>query len=155
MIPGLARPDILLPYCPEPGLPDLARTNNILHALVCVRPESNRLPYEAEILSVLRARAKVCYIANLNGRLFMEGGILRSRYASQFRFAEDPRGFLARYPELAAAFEAHFGIPAAGATIRSSLQDLSDLGLTTEKLFTSIVPEADFPWLSAGRPSSG
>jgi len=138
------RPDILLPYAAEEDLSSGLRRDRLRHAVVCVRPESNRLPYEAEILSVLRARAKVTYIANLNGRLFTEGGILRSRYASQFRFARDPRAFLESYPELALAFEEHFGLPVAEAPIRGSLGDLSEIGLSPEGLFTTIVPDSDF-----------
>jgi hypothetical protein len=138
------RPDILVPYAAEEDLSSGTRRDRIRHAIVCVRPESNRLPYEAEIVSVLKARARVTYIANLNGRLFTEGGILRSRYASQFRFARDPRAFLEQYPELALAFEEHFGVPVSEAPIRSSLGDLSEIGLSPEGLFTTIVSDADF-----------
>lgn len=138
------KPDILLPYAAEEDLSSGPRRDGFRHAIVCVRPETNRLPYEAEILSALRASAKVTYIANLNGRLFTEGGILRSRYASQFRFARDPRAFLELYPELAIAFEEHFGISASDAPIRSSLGDLSEIGLSPEGLFATIVPESDF-----------
>ena len=138
------RPDILVPYAAEEDLSSGTRRDRIRHAIVCVRPESNRLPYEAEIVSVLKARARVTYIANLNGRLFTEGGILRSRYASQFRFARDPRAFLGQYPELALAFEEHFGVSVSEAPIRSSLGDLSEIGLSPEGLFTTIVSDADF-----------
>lgn len=138
------RPDILLPFAAEEDLSSGPRRDRLRHAVICVRPESNRLPYEAEILSVLRARARVTYIANLNGRLFTEGGILHSRYASQFRFARDPRAFLELYPELALAFEEHFGLPVAEAPIRGSLGDLSEIGLSPEGLFATIVPDSDF-----------
>ena len=138
------RPDILLPYAEEEDLSSGPRREHIRHAIVCVRPESNRLPYEAEIISVLKARARVTYIANLNGRLFTEGSILRSRYASQFRFARDPRAFLEQYPELVLAFEEHFGVSVSEAPIRSSLGDLSAIGLSPEGLFATIVPDSDF-----------
>lgn len=138
------RPDILIPYAAEEDLSSEPRRDRLRHAIVCVRPESNRLPYEAEIVSVLKSRARVTYIANLNGRLFTEGGILRSRYASQFRFARDPRAFLERYPELALAFEEHFGVSVSEAPIRSSLGDLSEIGLSPEGLFATIVPDSDF-----------
>jgi hypothetical protein len=138
------RPDILRPYAAEEDLSSEPRRDRLRHAIVCVRPESNRLPYEAEIVSVLKARARVTYIANLNGRLFTEGGILRSRYASQFRFARDPRAFLEQYPELALAFEEHFGVPVSEAPIRSSLGDLSEIGLSPEGLFATIVSDSDF-----------
>lgn len=138
------RPDILLPFAPEDDLSCGSRREGLRHAVVLVRPESNRLPYEAEILSVLRARARVTYIANLNGRLFTEGGILHSHYASQFRFARDPRAFLELYPELALAFEEHFGLSVSEAPIRGSLGDLSEIGLSPEGLFATIVPDSDF-----------
>jgi hypothetical protein len=115
-----------------------------LYAIAYVRPESNRVVYESEIAKAIKQRMEILYIANLNGRLFTEGGILRSHYASQFRFAEDPRTELEAYPEVAAAFEAHFGLPAGHADIRGSLQGLEDLGLSPERLFTSIVPDSDF-----------
>jgi hypothetical protein len=140
-----ARPDILMPYKQAEGLSDSARRDEIAHALVYVRPETNRISYEAEIVSAIRKRkAEVVYTANLNGSLFSDCGILRSHYASQFRFASDPGGSLAEFPEIAAAFEAHFGISAARARLVGSLEGLDGLGLSPEELFADIVPARDF-----------
>lgn len=138
------KPDILVRYRETGADRDLDSREGTAYALVYVRPETNRLFYEGEILSAVRGRAEVAYMANLNGRVFVDDGILEAHFASQFRFAADPAACLAEYPEIAAAFEDHFGLPAAEADIVGSLRAVAEGLFTGEGLFNDIVPSADF-----------
>jgi hypothetical protein len=140
----LPKPDILVPYRDLDSRQDLGLPSGRVYALAYVRPETNRSSYEGEIVRALRGRAELVYMANLNGRLFSEGGILASHYASQFRFARDPRAFLGEYPELAGAFERHFGIPADEADIMGSVSAVEWGFSSAEELFSTIVDDADF-----------
>jgi hypothetical protein len=139
-----AVPNILVRYRPAEDDEDPAAAGGTAYALIYVRPETNRLFYESEILSAVRRRAEVVYMANLNGRLFLERGILASHYASQFRFARDPRAFLACYPELAACFLRHFGVGCGEAEILSSFEAVERGLFTAEELFADIVQGEDF-----------
>lgn len=141
---GPAKPNLLVRYRTSEGDHGLDGHDGTAYALIYVRPETNRLFYEGEILSAVRHRAEVVYMANLNGSIFLEHDILRAHYASQFRFANDPRAALAEYPEVAAAFESHFGLPASEADIVGSFTAVEELGLSSEELFSDIVPGTDF-----------
>jgi hypothetical protein len=138
------KPDILLPYPEEEdGLTD--RPERSAYAVVYVRPETNTILYERAIVSGIRKRGdKVIFTANINGSLFLRDRILEEHYASQFRFAADPREELARYPEIASRVEAHFGVRADGASILGAFEAVSRLGVPEETLFGSFMPDAEF-----------
>lgn len=140
----LPKPDILVPYRDQGSRVDPDSPSGRVYALVYVRPETNHSSYEGEIVRALKGRAELVYMANLNGRLFTEGGILASHYASQFRFARDPRASLLEYPEVAGAFERHFGLPAEDADIMGSLRAVEWGFSSAEELFSTIVDDADF-----------
>lgn len=140
----LPKPDILVPYRDSGSRVDPDCPSGRVYALAYVRPETNRSSYEGEIVRALKGRAELVYMANLNGRLFTEGGILGSHYASQFRFARDPRACLSEYPEVARAFESHFGLPAAEADIMGSLRAVEWGFSNAEELFSTIVDDSDF-----------
>ncbi len=139
-----SRPNILVRYriCEDDA--GLDERSGSAYALIYVRPETNRLFYEGEILSAVRHRAEVVYMANLNGSVFLDHGILAAHYASQYRFAADPQSCLEEYPEVAEAFEHHFGVRAADATVTGSLRAVEGGDFTAEGLFSSIVPGTDF-----------
>jgi hypothetical protein len=139
-----ATPDLLVPYSVPGGAAMPEDSYKAAYALVAVRPETNRVFYEGEILSAIRNRADVVYLANLNGRLFLDRGILRDHYASQYRMASDPRAAIKAYPELASAFERHFGLPWEKAPVAGSFEAVERLGMAPEELFSTIVPDVDF-----------
>lgn len=113
--------------------------------MIYVRPETNTVLYERAIASGIDKRGDaVIYTANLNGALFLRDHILESHYASQFRFAEDPRGELLRYPQIAARLQEHFRVSLERAPLIGSFEAVSGLGLSEEALFDTFKPEAEF-----------
>lgn len=135
------KPDILLPYPAEEGLaPGGAGT----YAVVYVRPETNTVLYERAILAAIRRRGdEVIHLANLNGGLFLRDRILEDHYATQLRFARDPRRELERWPPVADLLEHRFGASLERLELAGAFEALTRLGLSEEELFESIVPEPE------------
>jgi hypothetical protein len=138
------KPDILLSY-PEAEDGFAERPERAAYAVVYVRPETNTILYERAIASGIRKRGDtVIYTANLNGSLFLRDRILESHYAAQFRFAEDPRGELLRYPQIAGRVQEHFGIDIERASLVGPFEAVTRLGVSEEMLFGTFLPEEEF-----------
>ncbi len=137
------KPDIIIPYPRgESGFADCG--DDSAYTMVYVRPETNNVAYERAILSGLRAHGKIIYCANLPGSIFARDSILQRHYPAQFRFARDPRGELARFPEIGARIERHFHQPVDDLRLLGSFEAARALGMSEEDLFETIVPTADY-----------
>ncbi len=135
-------PDIIVRYPPDENC--LVAPGGRAYAVVYVRPETNNILYERAIISAVRRTADTLYMANLGGGLFARDRILEKHYASQFRFAADPCGEMAKYPEMILRFQAHFQVSFEHSPLIGSFDAAKLLGMHEEDLFETIVPEADF-----------
>lgn len=136
-------PGIIIPYPQgENGFADCG--DNSAYTMVSVRPETNNVLYERAILSGLRAHGKIIYCANLPGSIFTRDSILRQHYPTQFRFARDPRGELARFPEIGSRIEQYFHQSLDDLRLLGSFEAARALGMSEEDLFETIVPTADY-----------
>ena len=114
------------------------------YAVVYVRPETNNVLYERAIVAAVRKQGQLVYLANLNGAIFQRDRILERHYSSQFRFARDPRGQLARYPEVAARVTSHFKQSVETAPLIGAFDAVETLSVPPEELFGTILSDADF-----------
>ncbi len=120
------------------------RGEKTAYAVVYVRPETNNVLYERAIVAGIRRMGDPVFMANVNGSAFLLDGIFEDHYASQFRFAHDPRGELSQYPEMASLFESQFGVNVKEAPLIGSFEAVSRFEIPEEELFETIVPDADF-----------
>ncbi len=138
-----ASPNIIIPYPrEEDGL--RAHGETAAYTVAYVRPETNNVLYERAILSGLRSRGTIIYCANISGSIFQRDQILERHYSTQFRFARDPRGELARFPEITTRLEAHFKLSVREANLLGSFDAVESLGISEEDLLETIVPAADY-----------
>ena len=114
------------------------------YAVVYVRPETNNVLYERAIVAAVRKQGQLVYLANLNGAIFQRDRILERHYSSQFRFARDPRGQLARYPEIAERVTRHFQQPVETARLIGAFDAVQALSLPPDELFGTILSDTDF-----------
>ena len=132
-------PNIIIPYpAAEDGFVDCG--DLAAYAVAYVRPETNNVLYERAILAGLRAHGKIIYCANIPGEVFLQDKILQNHYPCQFRLARDPRGELARLPEVRARVEEHFRLSLDDARLIGSFEAVHALGMSEEELFETIVP---------------
>jgi hypothetical protein len=137
-----AAPDLIVKYPPEEN--GFAAGGDCAYAVIYVRPETNKVLYERAIVAGIRGMGRPIYIANLSGSLFLRDRILESHYPSQFRFASDPCGEMALYPQMIPVFERHFRVSFDRSPLIGSFDAVKLLGLGAEDLFETIVPEEDF-----------
>ena len=139
------RPDIIVRWTavPPTRVPP-AEGDAAAYAVVYVRPETNTVLYERAIVSGIRVHGSLAYLANLDASLFRRDRILERHYASQFRFAIEPREALGRYPEMVHRFEEHFGVSLSRARLAGAFEALELLSMDEEQLFDTIVPEDDY-----------
>ncbi len=144
--PGIlqdAQPDILIPY-------DLTTTGDSLLnssiAVISVRPETNKVIYEAAIIHAISPYAAVVYLASLSGNLINEDAIVAAHYSSQLQFAIEGKKEMAKYPEMIDIFEEKFKVCFETAPIIGAFDAVLEhhLAIDFEELFSTIVPEADF-----------
>lgn len=145
-IPGTneeVKPDILIPYTVSGHLEEL---RNASIAVISVRPETNKVIYEAAIIHAISPFAKVIYLANLSGNLLNDKAIIAAHYSCQLQFAIEGKSEMALYPEMIQAFEEKFQVPFAEARIIGAFDAILDYGLVRdfEELFATIVPDSDF-----------
>ena len=76
------KPDILIPYAI-----DRETLSNSPILMIYVRPETNKVDYEAVIVKSSAPYADVVYLASLSGNLVNNKAIIACHYSSQLRFA--------------------------------------------------------------------
>lgn len=134
-------PDILIPYSM-----DAQKLRDSSVALISVRPETNKVNYEAAILQSIQKYANVVYLASLSGSLVNTKAIVASHYSSQLQFAINGKNELARFPEMKAKFREKFGVEFDDAPIIGPFEAILEYRLKrdADELFETIVPETDF-----------
>lgn len=133
-------PDILIPYTLTRK--DLKNANM---AIFSVRPETNLIKYEAEIIKAVEPVGKVVYLANLSGPLINDQAIVARHYSSQLEFAVNGKEEMQKYPEMIAKFEKKFKVPFRDARIIGAYDAvLEHIKKDPEELFHTMVPEPDF-----------
>jgi hypothetical protein len=135
------KPDILIPYSIDREiLADSAIS------VISVRPETNKVNYEAVIIQSIEPYAQVIYMANLSGSLLNKKAIIASHYSSQLKFALNGKEELKKYPQMQKRFEEKFNITFQKAKIIGSYEAIIDYKLrkNADELFSIMVPEEDF-----------
>lgn len=146
VIPGKhadIKPDILIPYS------GAAEKNKLGHSsitMIAVRPETNRVDYEATIIKSVAPYAHVVYMANLSGILMNDKAIVLCHYSSQLQFAVNGKDEMAKYPEMIAAFEKKFKVKFEAAPIVGAYSAILDYKVKKDgdELFRTMVPNTDF-----------
>ncbi|HLP59956.1 MAG TPA: hypothetical protein VK186_14035 [Candidatus Deferrimicrobium sp.] len=133
-------PDILIPYTI-----DRKTLSNSSQLIIYVRPETNKIDYEAQIIRAAAHQADVIYLANLNGALINNKAIIASHYSIQLQFAVEGKRKLEKYPEMVKRFEEKFKVNFHDAPIIGSHEAIKlKLKKDADELFETIVPEPDF-----------
>lgn len=137
------KPDVLIPYSAAADR-GMLRESSI--TLISVRPETNKVNYEAAIVQSVAPYARAVYLANLSGELINNRAIVACHYASQLQFAVNAKQEMARYPEMVQKFEEKFDEGFMNAPIIGSFEALLDYRLRedADDLFATMVPDADF-----------
>ncbi len=132
------RPDILIPYnCRKAaGRPVI---------ILAVRPETNRVGYEATLVRAVHSLCDSVYMANLSGRFMNEKAVTLHHYATQLRFAVGGKVELERYPEMVGRFENYFKTSFEKAKIVGAYDAILVYGLKkdADELFETMVPRED------------
>ncbi len=134
-------PDVLIPYTvPERELGDSSIS------IITVRPETNKVNYEAVIIKSTAPFANVIHMANLSGMLINKKGIVACHYSSQLQFAVNGKEEMEKYPEMIRTFEKKFDTPFKDAKIIGSYEAILDFKLkkSADDLFETMVPGEHF-----------
>jgi len=136
-------PDVLIPYS---AAADRSRLEESAITLITVRPETNKVNYEAAIIKSVAPYADVVYLANLCGNLINDKAIIACHYSSQLQFAINGKAEMTRYPEMLRAFEEKFNEDFAVARILGAFEAILDYHIRddAESLFRTMVPVEDF-----------
>lgn len=129
---------ILIPYIPEKNL-------NSTLTLIAVRPETNKVIYESEIIKSVQPYIEPAYMANISGRYIKEKKIIETRYPLQIKFAKNGKDEIAKYPSFIQSFEEYFKTDFSKAEIIGSYDVVANnlLKKNEEELFNTIVPPED------------
>jgi len=134
-------PDVLIPYTIDR---DTLSDSSVL--LIYVRPETNKINYEAAIINAASPYADAVYLANLNGNLVNNKAIVSSHYSIQLQFAIEGKDKLAKYPEMIREFEKKFKMDFRDAEIIGPFEAIVEYKVkkNAEELFETMVPDPDF-----------
>ncbi|MCG8569526.1 MAG: hypothetical protein MJB14_05255 [Spirochaetes bacterium] len=130
-------PDVLLDY-------QINVENQLPIGVVYVRPRTNLVKYEKEILLGVQPFADVIYLANLNGRIFIKNALVIEHYSTQYKFTIFAKDEISGYPEMITSIENHFQKKFDKMNIIGAFDGMLQLGLTAEELFNTIVDDQDF-----------
>ena len=135
------KPDILIPY----SINEETLSNSPI-LMISVRPETNKIDYEAVIVKSTAPYADVVYLASLSGNLVNDKALVASHYSSQLQFAIEGKKGLARYPEMIKQFEKKFKVQFRDAKIVGPFEAILEYKLKkdADQLFETMVPEPDF-----------
>lgn len=131
------KPDIIIPF-----IYNLENLQSCV--MIYVRSQTNRVNYESAIIKGCQEFGDVIYLANINGRIFIDSLLVIEHYATQYRFAMQPLECISEYPEIIDAFESHFGVNYQDAKILSPYDAILELNMTPETLFNIFVDDKDF-----------
>ncbi len=146
VIPGKhieIKPDVLIPYS---GALDRERLGDSAITIVSVRPETNKVIYEAEIIKSFSPYADAVYLANLSGNLVNDKAIIAWHYSSQLQFAINGKDEMERYPEMIRKFEEKFKTDFSNAPSIGAFEAILDYKIRkdADDLFRTMVPDTDF-----------
>lgn len=134
-------PDVLIPYTIDRNT---LSDSSVL--LIYVRPETNKINYEAAIIKAASPYADAVYLANLSGNLVNNKAIVASHYSIQLQFAIEGKDKLAKYPEMIQEFEKKFKVDFRDAEIIGPFEAIVEYKIkkSADDLFETMVPDADF-----------
>ncbi|MBN2435411.1 MAG: hypothetical protein JXK07_09135 [Spirochaetes bacterium] len=133
--------DILIPFNAE------RVTEDSLVFSLYVRPESNRVDYEALIAKGLKGIGTPVFMANYNGELIKHKHIVMNHYFLHYLFALHAKDEMLKYPEFCHAFETKFGLSVKKAAVFGAFEYLdsdNNAGFSEKTLFHHYVFEDDF-----------
>ncbi len=130
-------PDIMIDY-------DSNLEKKLPVCVIYLRPDTNILSYEHALLKGIEQYAKVIYMANLNGGIFIKNALILDHYAYEYKYSIYAKQEIAKFPEMISEFENHFKEKFEKARIIGAFESLILLGLSPQKLFDYIVEEKDF-----------
>ncbi len=129
---------VLIPYIPS-------ENRNATLSLIAVRPETNKIIYESEIIKSVQPYIEAAYMANISGLYMKEKKIIENHYSLQIKFARNGKDEIAKYPPFIQHFEKKFQTDFTSAPIIGSYDILARklLEKDEEELFNTIVPRGD------------
>ena len=141
IIPGFfmdkIRPDVLIQYMNND-------TTDLPTAVIYVRPKTNLVKYEKEILVGLQPYADVIYLANLNGKLFIKNALILEHYSTQYKFSIMGKEEVKKYSEMKKKIEKFFDRDFDSMKIIGAFDAMLEMNLTADALFNIIVEKKDF-----------
>ena len=132
-----SKPDIIIDYF----LPENHEKPIIV---IYVRPHTNLVSYEKAIIKGIMPFAKVIYMANLNGKIFITNALILDHYSIEYKFAIYAKNEISKYPEMIEQFEDHFKENFNKAKIIGAFDAIMLLSMNQQKLFDSFVEDKDF-----------
>ncbi len=134
---------MLIPYSAAEDRGKLAQSSI---CVISVRPETNKVNYEATIIQSVAPYAEAVYLASLSGNLINNKAIIACHYSSQLQFAINGKKEMEKYPEMIRAFEDKFKVNFREAEIIGSFSALLDYKVraNADELFATMVPADDF-----------
>ncbi|MDA3900465.1 MAG: hypothetical protein PF637_08095 [Spirochaetes bacterium] len=133
--------DVLIPYNKE------RITDNSILISLFVRPESNRVDYEALIAQGMKGIGTPFFMANYNGEVISKRHIVLNHYFLHYLFALHGKEEVLKYPEFSEAFQNKFRISVKDAHVLGSfeyLQSEYNDRFDEESLFHFYANEKDF-----------
>ncbi|MFP4011375.1 MAG: hypothetical protein ACLFUM_06705 [Spirochaetaceae bacterium] len=136
-----ARPQVLVPY------PGPEADPNVEDIFVYMRPETNGVVGEAEVLRVIeespqyKTDLNLVYLANIPGPFIMENHVVERHYAVKMAFAVHGKSIFTEH--MKRRFREHFKENFDSAPIIGAFEALDRLGIRAEELFQQWVDEPD------------
>lgn len=131
------KPDIIINYTNTPD-------NIAPIAVVYVRPKTNQIKYEKELILGIQQFADIVYLANLNGKLFIKNALILEHYSTQYNFSIKGKNEISMYPEMIEKIESYFNKNFNEMKIIGAFDAILNLNIDADELFNIIVDEKDF-----------
>ncbi|HOJ63469.1 MAG TPA: hypothetical protein PLE45_03510 [Spirochaetota bacterium] len=131
------KPEIIIDYFDRKDL-------DLPIIVIYVRPESNEVFYEKALLKGISPFGDIVYLANLNGKIFLNHALILDHYSTQYSFAIRGKDEIAKYPPMVKKFEKYFKVKFNDAKIIGSFDAILNLNIEAEELFNLIVDKKDF-----------
>jgi hypothetical protein len=136
-IDTIIKPDIIIDYLhyENPKLPVY---------VIYVRPQTNLVSFENAILKGVQSYADIIYLANINGKIFINNALILDHYSCEYKFSIFAKQEIAKYPEMINKFEEYFKVKFDDAKIVGSFDAMLLLGYDPQSLFELYVEKWDF-----------